>query len=160
MSIHVLIRLVQDELSCLEYLWQALQDEYLALCQREVTNIDAAVSKKQNAMKCLEAIFQNYEEQLRASGLPSTLEGIDAYIQANASQGQEPLSTFWEQRQRRLQQCCDQNQLNGSLINRNRHQILQALTILSGQELKPAAYGPGGDLLPSASASRSLLGRV
>lgn len=160
MSAQVLISLLQEELRCLECLWQTLQDEHLALRQREVTDMETAVNKKQDAMIRLEAVFQDHEERLRMSGLPSTPEGISAYVQANTSQEQGQLSTLWEQRQERLQQCRDQNQLNGSLINRNRHQVLRALTILSGQELKSAAYGPGGDLLPSASAPRSLLGRV
>lgn len=160
MSAQILIELLQEELNCLEWLRQALQEEHLALRQRQAPDIETAVKKKQEAMARLEAIFQNNKELLRTSGLPFTPEDINEYIKTSAAQGQERLSTLWKQRQKQLQQCRDQNQLNGNLINRNRHYTLRALNVLSGQELKPTAYGPGGDLLSSAPASRLLLGRA
>lgn len=97
MSTQVLIELLQEELSCLECLGQALQEEYLALCQKQALAIETAAEKKQAAITSLEAVFHDHEEQLRISGLPSAPEKIRAHIGACATQKQAPLATLWEQ---------------------------------------------------------------
>ena len=160
MSTQVLIGLLQEELNRLEGLGQALQEEYLALCQKQALAIESAAEKKQAAITSLEAVFHAHEERLRISGLPSAPEKIRAHIRACAAEEHSPLATLWEQWQGRLRQCREQNQFNGNLMNRSRHHTLRTLAILNGQDLKSTAYGPEGDLLSPAPASRSLLGRV
>lgn len=144
-NLHLLSRLLQEEITMASVLLDTLQQEQTALIGNSPSAIEATLTNKQQLMADLEKTTQQREAYLRKNHYPAHHAGMLACIHDNDSQHQHQLAALWQQLNTLATQCLQQNQLNGSIISTRRLSVQAALSILRGSEpIYLACYTPTG----------------
>lgn len=105
----------------------ALQQETTALTGRSAEALREAVSRKELAVRALEAAEAGRREAMTQAGLNAATPGVDA-----------PWSVILDL----LRHCRDTNEANGQLALRRARQVGTALQVLRGSAAQPVTYAP------------------
>lgn len=105
----------------------ALQQETAALTGRTAEALREAVSRKELAVRALEATEASRREAMASAGFTAATPGVDA-----------PWTVILEL----LRHCRDTNEANGQLALRRARQVGAALQVLRGNAAQPVTYAP------------------
>ena len=123
-------------------LLSALRDEHDALQQRSASAIEAALEQKTQRL----AVFEKQEVErralLKALHVTDSRQAVDDFIAVQPAHA-STLRQRWNQLLKLADECRNQNQLNGALVETQRRHVQRALDILSGTP-ESATYGPSG----------------
>ncbi len=147
------------ELDASKALHTLLMQERTALIEADLDNINQTIAKKQTLIMQLEQLNRQREAMLQAAGFPKDKDGLDAYIENQATDEREDLKQMVTAVREAAHACRDYNQINGGIVNVNRQYLQKAISILRGRDMNVAAYGPGGEYT-SQIVRQPLLGRV
>jgi len=80
---------------------------------------------------------------LKQTGVAEERDAIRKYLSGQDEEAQD-LIALWDQLLDTAEQCREQNQANGSLVETHRRHVQRALDLLRGTEATPT-YGPSGE---------------
>jgi flagellar biosynthesis/type III secretory pathway chaperone len=145
---------LQQEQEWIARLNEALLREQEVLSKREMDAIETVVAQKEEALGQLAKLAEQRLALLAKAGYGGEKVDFDAFIAADDS-GQ--LADMWQQLKEGLQQCQQQNQQNGMLLESSRQQAQQMLSILLGQDgSRGELYDEHGSTHPSFGQNTSI----
>lgn len=154
-----LIALVEQQTKLASELLHTLNDEKLALTNRDRLTIEACASQKLDLMSRLETL-----EQSRCHELSRWNPGVNprkmsqVFAQIPKEQKQDAAKQFRQLRQN-LRACARQNQTNGAIIHVAKQFTQRVLATLRGQPNSQSSsplYGPNGQAF-SATETQSVI---
>ena len=136
-------QILDQEISALEAVLNALESEHEAL---EARNAEALTAASELKLSCIETARRIGAE--RAQLLPSETE-----IAADPA-----VSLRWEKVVKLARSCKEKNDRNGMLIRWQHRYIEQTLAVLRNEPADGKLYGPGGESERVAGRRRGTLG--
>ncbi|MGP0172378.1 flagella synthesis protein FlgN [Pseudomonas sp. NCHU5208] len=136
-----LLHLFTSDIGIAERLLELIDDEFLALGERDLARLDSLLGEKQPLLSQLQQHGNERSQLLRSVGLSADRAGLHA-LAARSSLGEE-LLTRSEELSTLLQRCQDANLRNGRLIRANKASVTQVLGILRGSDT-PGLYDSRG----------------
>jgi flagella synthesis protein FlgN len=152
-------QVIQAEFTFSTQLLDIIMGERDSLIQSDATAISQMTDKKQPLVMQLEQLGKQRAFILQSAGFPTDKEGLNAFIANQGPQEARALGTMLEKLRNVAKKCRDNNQINGGIVNVNRHHLQRALSIFRGKDLNVSAYGPGGEYT-SQVVRQPLLGKV
>lgn len=121
---------LESEVECVRELLRSLDAEYDALAEKQTTELEEIVRKKQETILQLESISRQREE-LFASIEGLSVDGNDGkkHYQFN---GNKQLITLWNELVDVAELCRNKNRINGGIVDLVTRQSRQALDLLHG----------------------------
>ena len=151
--------ILQAEQHISAQLLEIMMAERSALMESDTDVINTMSEKKQPLVLQLEQLGRQRDALLQADGFSADKDGLAAYIDNQTQQDATALNTILGQLKQTAQDCRENNQINGGIVNVNRQHIQRAMNIFRGREMNPSSYGPGGEYT-SQVVRQPLLGRV
>ena len=136
-----LLHLFTSDIGIAERLLELIDDEFLALSERDLTRLDSLLGEKQPLLSQLQQHGTERSKLLRSAGLSADREGLHS-LAARSSLGTELLSRS-EELSALLQRCQDANLRNGRLIRTNKAAVSHLLGLLRGNDT-PSLYDSRG----------------
>lgn len=140
---------LEDEVKYANGLLELLSAERNALAKNNGKELENIAQQKRKLAEQLElSAGRRTNHLLETSGMAST--DIRDYLNhcAPTENGQE-LNTLWQQLSDSLNQCREQNRLNGSILESSQRSIKQAIALLQGQGQEGELYGRAGKTVSS-----------
>ncbi|MDA0929030.1 MAG: flagellar protein FlgN [Proteobacteria bacterium] len=139
-----LVEMLQQELSCTEYLLGTLHDERELLESRDLAGMQALLVHKSDALNLLEKLRHNRSQWLQNQGMGQTdsrlLQELEAQQDATASAAVELLIHCREN----IDKCNYFNELNGILISNSRKRNSRQLDLMRGISQEQKLYTAKG----------------
>lgn len=142
---------LEDELRFASSLLELLCAEREALSENNASALEKIAGQKRNVAEQLETSAERrsaYLLETIGAASPDLRDYLDA---APASEESRQLTTLWEELAALLNDCREQNRLNGSILESSQRSIKQAIALLQGQGQAGELYGRAGKTVPSAS---------
>lgn len=130
----------------------ALEQETVALSERQLDALNEAVANKLRSAESLEQLTREQNTLLDNAGFNPDAEGMQACLHVWDSQAQ--LQSQWEQLQAIMQRCRQLNQINGGALQLQQQQVQSALHMLRGADQSTELYDPRGQAVSSGSSQR------
>lgn len=150
--------LLSEEEICLTRLGESLEQERTALEARQSEALEQAVMKKQQMLEQTARLHQRRAALLQQYGFSNDEAGLQSCVaQCNPNLSRE-LEPLWQDLRARMEQCRDQNLVNGQILELNMRCIRQTLSILRDGSQPLELYGPEGTTSgqePSTSLARA-----
>jgi flagella synthesis protein FlgN len=148
-------QILRREIKDVQGLVETLGQEYEALRQRDADNLDKVVVLKEQQLETLNALAGERAELLREAGFAADRSGFGAVLDADSS---GTLRTLWQSVEEALQQCQQQNQLNGKLLDVSKQQTQELLSLLLGNEAggRTGLYDESGKTSTSFNRNTSI----
>lgn len=144
----------QDLHNCVELL-RLLEDERNALGQRDAQKLEEIIKAKSAHLQNLESNASQRTLWLKDSATEPATESLqtqwDTLLQGRAPE----LKARWQQFKTLLNQCQNENEINGRLLARNQQVFARLLSILRGQGDNQNVYSAKGNK-PSGGGRQSL----
>lgn len=139
---------------------QALECEHIALRDNDMTALETATREKHQLSAHIDTLEKQRMQIVTQAGFTADASGMAALIgRLEQQHGPVPqLVQRWQALQNLIRKCDKQNQVNGLLLERNRHRVQSLLTLLQGGGQGNEIYGPQGDtviLRAQASLARA-----
>ena len=126
-------------------LHESLQDEHQALSSNNLMAFERSVESKISRTSDLESIEKSLFSILNNAGFKMTKKGIADYISTlNKVSDRKKMSLLWQKMASALQECQQQNQVNGRILNMASVNIRQALDVLTGKRGNSKTYSSSG----------------
>ena len=133
-------------------LYQLLKTEFDQLSRRDIERIEETLEAKQALLSELEALSEMRYRILAENGFSADKDGHDAFINSVEGSGGDALRASWQALQQTLEDCQQQNQVNGQVLEASRRGAEQALAVLLGKDgTQPTLYNEKGSTEPSLS---------
>ncbi len=116
---------------CLSRLKESLEDEQTALENRQIDALEQAVKAKQDALQEAAELQQRRSTLLRQYGFSNDESGVSQCIVKCSPSLSRELLPLWEQLHTLIEQCRDQNLVNGRILELNDRCVQQTLAILT-----------------------------
>jgi flagellar biosynthesis/type III secretory pathway chaperone len=123
-------------------LLRILRDERRALMGHDAQVIERIAREKLRHLSDIEDWGRKRDALLRNAGYANTREGIERYL---AEQHDAELNGRWRALECLLQECQQQNEVNGGVVSLSRRQVQRALAILRGLPAGQGLYDAGGN---------------
>ena len=137
--------LFRDMYEALAELSIVLDKEYQALAEQDFEKIQQAIVDKEQLSVKIEALEQNRTELQQENGYQPNAQATHQFLTDISENGDDNLLTLWEMITDLAEKCQEQNQINGIIVDNNKRQIAQALSILqSGFTEQTELYGADG----------------
>ncbi|MEN7342605.1 MAG: flagellar protein FlgN [Pseudomonadota bacterium] len=136
-------KLLSATLHSCDLLLKALHDERAAVKSRDPSALNDAVSRKKIHLAELEKHEKQRIALLEACNMPSDLESMKRFVVKNDN-NEASLTRVWNATLKRLAECRDANNTNGTIIASQRQMHSDAIDAIRQQEQDPETYGPGG----------------
>ena len=136
-----LLQLINEDLAPAQQLLELLQDEFVALCGRDMRVLEDILARKQSLIILLEQHGQKRSQILLSLGLPADHSGLEQ-LASHSSVGDQLLAQSAALNQL-LISCQEANVLNGQSIQLQQATTANQLRILHGGE-PPALYNAQG----------------
>lgn len=149
--------IAQDTQAC-EALLQLLSVEREQLKNRELDALDATIAAKAQWLGQLEHSAQQRTLWIQQSPLTAQQSLSDAWQQLLTDCAKPDLAEQWQYLKKLLQQCRDDNEINGKLISRSQTTFKRLVNILRGQEEQTQLYTGRG--AKSESCAKQQLGQA
>ena len=146
-------KILNDEIEQTQRLLDLLRKEYELLKGPPTETLEALLDEKKRQLEQVELCVSRHNRLLSQFGLTTDRQGTENFLQQCPDNA--PLLTRWAQFTELLEQCRQQNEINGGAVQLNQHQVTQALDVLRGIAGGDKTYGPGGESRPT-STSKSL----
>lgn len=150
---------LQTEQQTAIQLLEILKAERDALIASKAETIDEMSANKQPLVIQLEKIGRQREALLQAEGFSPSKDGLEAFIANQNDNDVKQLNNALQQLRTTAQQCHENNQINGGIVNVNRQYLHQAMSVLRGRDTNVTSYDPGGEYTDHV-VRQPLLGRV
>ncbi len=154
-SIEQLKAAVTQDILDLEQLKQVLTHEKQLLATRESIQLKQVSVQKDSLVKLIETRAKQKAKLLATCGLGvkpgHVTEALEKF-------GDNALVKLWKQSLDLLEQCKQQNEVNGAIITRSQHRTAKLMTIIRGQNTSPTLYGDKGKT--AVMSGRQTLGRA
>lgn len=136
-------RSLEESIRLGQRLEDILLEETRAIESREPERLQAAVQRKQDLLRALEAETRRQQEWIEGHDAAFTPEGV-ARLFARL-EGGEHLNDRWQALRATIERCNQLNQGNARLIERNQRRVQVSMQILRGEDTGPATtYDPYG----------------
>lgn len=122
-----------------------LDQEYQALQQRNLEQLQALVEQKTEALQQLEENNQTRNQLFISAGITPDKAGLQAFKAELNETDAIAFSTLWNELEKVLLQVNDKNKRNELIITRNSRNLEQLLSILRGQNQKNTLYDQSGE---------------
>lgn len=140
-----LTELIQTAATQAKQLHQLLLSEQKALQQEDYETLEPLIKAKFKASQRMDTIEQQRQQLLRRAGLDAEAATMNRLLeQVTRLQPQSLLPKQWRGLLERLQQCADQNRINGVLMEGQRRHIQGSLNLLLGQSGDESLYDAAG----------------
>lgn len=133
--VEALLGLLSSEQAQVAELTALLQREADALATRDSELMAAIAQEKGHLLAQLEGVARQQQGVIERAGFPAGRAGLAQLLTAAKS---APLSAAWSELEVQLRTCQSQNQINGQILEANRRQAQQLLSILLGDGASPA----------------------
>lgn len=145
--------ILQNELGQLTQLETVLDQENLALQQRDADVLLSNAKEKQRLIVLIESLGRERLGLLSGADLGQGKEAILAFVN-----GEPQLRSQWDELEAVLTRCQKQNQVNGMLLEKGKKQTQQLLGILLGETTRKDTelYNAKGSTSPSFLNGRSV----
>lgn len=120
--------LLKQEIGMLSRLLQSLEQEYVALADRESAQLEKVVQQKLTEITQLENISRQREIMMADMGI----EPLALSATLSSFESDNHLAILWQQLARLAQQCRHKNRINGSIVETASRHFREALEILRG----------------------------
>ena len=137
--------LTTQGIAFLDTLNDLLDQEYQALQQRNIEQLQELVEQKTEALRELEENNQVRNQLFISAGITPDKTGLQAFQAALNETDAKAFSTLWNQLEKVLLQVNDKNKRNELIITRNSRNLEQLLSILRGQNQKNTLYDQSGE---------------
>jgi len=138
--------LIQAQSTQLNTLIELLAEENIALVNRDADQLQSLNTQKTDLTQQLEALTQQQNALLKKLGLDPTQEGLQSFVNKLSGPILQRVSQHHQALSQALEQCQQQNNINGQIIAANRQSIETALSVLHGQTPgNKLTYGPSGE---------------
>lgn len=145
--------ILSRETECAAALARDLEVEKAALTGRDPLALEQAVREKQHDAESLYELERRRAALIETAGFAPDRAGVEDCIRWCDTD--TVLLSRWHELLALIGNCRDQNLVNGSLLELNRHNAERALDILRGQQPGARLYGPSGEATGNA-LSRTL----
>lgn len=122
-----------------------LEQEYKALQQRNITQLQELVEQKTTALLQLEENSQTRNQLFITAGITPDKAGLQAFKAELNKTDADAFLTLWNELENILQQVNEKNKRNELVITRNSRNLEQLLSILRGQNQKNTLYDQSGE---------------
>ncbi len=136
--------LFEAALSDTSRLLATLEEEFKALSRPDAAMIEESVARKRSLITNLEDESVRRAAILQAAGYMEGTTNMQTWLNGIDDTPDRRLSRLWQDFTFMLRKCQKQNQINGRVIDVNRHRVHDALCILRGTELDSGLYDPRG----------------
>lgn len=144
------------QIAAAEKMAQALINENQALIKRDASAIENHTRTKNELSDVLATLTLQQQKLLTQAGLSLSRAGIDKFIAAAPQTQKKGLQDTFHRLHQLLEQCQQQNLINGNIISANRQAAEMALAILRGHHQPgPTLYNANGQT-PSADQGNTL----
>jgi flagella synthesis protein FlgN len=154
-----LLTVLRAEHNSAQQLLAILNKERHLLISSESDEILHMSALKQTLLSELEQLARQQEIILQSEGFPTGKDGLEAYIANQTTHNAQQLNEVVDGLRVTANQCRDNNQINGGIVNVNRQYLHRALSLLRGRDTEVTAYGPGGEYTNQV-VRQPLIGRV
>ncbi|BBB25138.1 flagella synthesis protein FlgN [Amphritea japonica] len=137
--------LTTQGIAFLDTLNSLLDQEYEALQQRNIEQLQELVEQKTEALQQLEENNQVRNQLFISAGITPDKAGLQAFQAELDEADAKTFSTLWNQLEKVLLQVNDKNKRNELIITRNSRNLEQLLSILRGQNQKNTLYDQSGE---------------
>lgn len=151
--------ILQAEQHVSAQLLEIMMAERSALIESDTDVISEMSEKKQPLVLQLEQLARHRDSVLQAEGFTTDKEGLAAFIANQTQQDEVALNTVMSQLKKTANECRENNQINGGIVNVNRQHLQRAMSIFRGRDVNANSYGPGGEYTNQV-VRQPLLGRV
>lgn len=121
----------------LKLLLDTLAEEYDALSQKNSEQISRLSNHKQQLSLEIEQLEQQRQSLLENAGVSDFSKWLNTRATGE-------ISSTWDNIQSLLQQCAEQNQVNGIIVENNRRSVETFIGLLRGQSQSEEAYTRSG----------------
>ncbi len=154
-----LLTVLQAEHNSAQQLLAILNKERQLLISSESDEILQMAALKQTLLAELEQLARQQEIILQTEGFSAGKSGLEAFIANQTPNNAQQLNNVLDELRATANQCRDNNQINGGIVNVNRQYLHRALSLLRGRNNEVTAYGPGGEYTNQV-VRQPLIGRV
>jgi flagella synthesis protein FlgN len=154
-----LLTVLRAEYNSAQQLLAILNKERHLLISSESDEILKMAALKQTLLSELEQLARQQETILHTEGFSAGKDGLEAFIANQIPNNAQQLNETVEALRTTANQCRDNNQINGGIVNVNRQYLHRALSLLRGRDTEVTAYGPGGEYTNQV-VRQPLIGRV
>lgn len=149
-----LMNVLDQQVEAAQLLLGVLREERAALTGSDPDALTSIVRSKDAARSQLELLEQERRRLSMALGLGVDRRDFEA---ACGDRSPAALATQpkWQALAGLLAQCRDLNQTNGMTVSALRRRVLQASSLLRGESMPAAIYGPGGSTQPGGRPARA-----
>lgn len=134
--------LLRDTVKSCERLYNALQDERVALAGDDAAALDGAVGRKKIYLADLEKLEQRRRALLSACKRSEDLKSMQRFVVENDRNRE--LQALWSRTLELLAACRKANQTNGAVIASQRRNTGEAIGVLRNETQEPETYGATG----------------
>ncbi len=116
---------------CLSRLKESLEREYAALESQQIDTLEKAVKEKQSTLDEVAELQRRRSGLLRQYGFSNDNSGVSQCIERCSPSLSRELLPLWEQLHTLIEQCRDQNLVNGRVLELNDRRVQQTLAVLT-----------------------------
>lgn len=139
---------LHDAALLLDQLHELLQDERQSLTASDAQKTQSLLQQKTQLLQQLDQNNRQRSELLTTRGFATDEEGVQAFLASFPPQESQAYSVQWQSLQQKLEQCKEENLINGKVIHRSRRQVDTLLNMLRGRENNHRIYTGSGEAKP------------
>ncbi len=136
--------LTTQGITFLTTLHDLLEEEYVALQQRDISLLQALIEKKTETLQLLEENNLARNELFIAAGITPDKAGLQSYKSQLSEPETTSFTSHWNELEQILRQVNDKNKRNEIIITRNSRNLEHLMAILRGQNQKNTLYNQSG----------------
>jgi flagella synthesis protein FlgN len=148
-------QLAQEE-TFLRQFRDVLQEEHELLSERELDKLEDVVKRKQSILDEFQQSVNERMQTLQELGLETTDSSDIRLIVEGCADNAPEIAESWENLQQLLDECKEQNTINGAIIEVSTNSLKVALSILSDRTANTELYDAKGNTRPGDGSGSSL----
>lgn len=154
-DIHALAALFETAIKQSQQLCELLEQEQQVLLSEDFAGMEELIEQKLRLSQSLDHIEIQRQEIMSKAGQNTDHQFMQHFLQKNRTHPViQPAYTTWQELMTWLQKSADQNQLNGTLLEKQRQRVQRTLTLLFEQSNASSEYdADGGTVAPEYSRS-------
>lgn len=133
--------LLKQDIIDLNALKSLLEQEKITLTTRNTQKINQLAEHKSQTVAQLESRAKLKAKLMASSGLGIRPGQVEEKL---TTLNDQELMTLWKESRDQLNDCQQQNAVNGSIITQSRQRVTKLMTIIRGQNKAPNLYGQQG----------------
>ena len=134
-------KLLKQDVVDLITLKSLLEQEKITLTTRDTQKINRLAEHKSQTVSLLETRAKQKAKLMANSGLGIRPGQVEEKL---SELNDRELMSLWQESRDKLNDCQQQNSINGSIISQSRQRVSKLMTIIRGQNKAPNLYGQQG----------------